>query len=68
MSEQRIPNMRGIMAARTKPLQVVPAVPSEAMSATVKFEMPPPKQAVRMIPAEEAGKLIELLHTEAKVI
>jgi electron transfer flavoprotein beta subunit len=68
MAEQRIPNMRGIMAARTKPLQVVPAVTSEALSATVKFEMPPPKQAVKMIPAEEAGKLIELLHSEAKVI
>lgn len=68
MAEQRIPNMRGIMAARTKPLQVVPAVASEAPSATVKFELPPPKQAVKMIPAEEAGKLIELLHTEAKVI
>lgn len=68
MAEQRIPNMRGIMAARTKPLQVIPAVASEALSKTVKFELPPPKQAVKMIPAEEAGKLIELLHSEAKVI
>lgn len=68
MAEQRIPNMRGIMAARTKPLQVEPAVATEALSATVKFELPPPKQAVKMIPAEEAGKLIELLHSEAKVI
>jgi electron transfer flavoprotein beta subunit len=68
MAEQRIPNMRGIMAARTKPLQVVPAVQGEALSTSVKFELPPPKQAVKMIPAEEAGKLIELLHTEAKVI
>jgi electron transfer flavoprotein beta subunit len=68
MAEQRIPNMRGIMAARTKPLQVVPAAATEALSTTVKFELPPPKQAVKMIPAEEAGKLIELLHSEAKVI
>lgn len=68
MAEQRIPNMRGIMAARTKPLQVIPAVATEALSASVKFELPPPKQAVRMIPAEDAGKLIELLHSEAKVI
>ena len=68
MAEQRIPNMRGIMAARTKPLQVVPAANMEALSTTAKFELPPPKQAVKMIPAEEAGKLIELLHTEAKVI
>lgn len=68
MAEQRIPNMRGIMAARSKPLQVLPAVPTEALSSTARFEMPPPKQAVKMIPADEAGKLIELLHTEAKVI
>ncbi len=68
MAEQRIPNMRGIMAARTKPLQVIPAAPTEALSASVKFELPPPKQAVKMIPAEDAGKLIELLHSEAKVI
>ena len=68
MAEQRIPNMRGIMAARTKPLQVIPAVSTEALSASVKFELPPPKQAVKMIPAEDAGKLIELLHSEAKVI
>ncbi|MFT3883962.1 MAG: electron transfer flavoprotein subunit beta/FixA family protein [Flavobacteriales bacterium] len=68
MAEQRIPNMRGIMAARTKPLQVVPATAAEQLTATVRFELPPAKQAVKMIPAEEAGKLIELLHTEAKVI
>ena len=40
----------------------------DRLSTTVKFELPPPKQAVKMIPVEEAGKLIELLHTEAKVI
>ncbi|MBP6574504.1 MAG: electron transfer flavoprotein subunit beta/FixA family protein [Flavobacteriales bacterium] len=68
MAEQRIPNMRGIMAARTKPLTVVPAPPVETLSSTVKFELPPAKQAVKMIPADRAGQLIELLHTEAKVI
>lgn len=68
MAEQRIPNMRGIMAARTKPLTVVAATPVESLSSTVKFELPPAKQAVKMIPADQAGLLIELLHTEAKVI
>lgn len=68
LAEQRIPNMRGIMAARTKPLQVVPAGATSNVGGTVKFELPPAKGAVKMIPAEEAGKLIELLHTEAKVI
>lgn len=68
LAEQRIPNMRGIMAARTKPLQVMPAGATSNVGGTVKFELPPAKGAVKMIPAEEAGKLIELLHTEAKVI
>ncbi|HEY0978910.1 MAG TPA: electron transfer flavoprotein subunit beta/FixA family protein [Flavobacteriales bacterium] len=68
MAEQRIPNMRGIMAARTKPLQVVPAIAVEEVARTVKFELPPAKGAVKMIPADSAGQLIELLHNEAKVI
>ncbi|MBL7982964.1 MAG: electron transfer flavoprotein subunit beta/FixA family protein [Flavobacteriales bacterium] len=68
MAEQRIPNMRGIMAARTKPLTVVPAAAVSEVARTVQFELPPGKGAVKMIPAEDAGKLIELLHTEAKVI
>ncbi|MBK6341351.1 MAG: electron transfer flavoprotein subunit beta/FixA family protein [Flavobacteriales bacterium] len=68
MAEQRIPNMRGIMAARTKPLSVVAAASTTNAASTVKFELPPAKGTVKMIPAEEAGKLIELLHSEAKVI
>jgi electron transfer flavoprotein beta subunit len=68
MAEQRIPNMRGIMAARSKPLSVVPPAAVDVLTLNVQFDLPPAKQAVRMIPAEEAGKLIELLHTEAKVI
>lgn len=68
MAEQRIPNMRGIMAARTKPLQTIPAVAVNATSSVKKFMMPPAKQAVKMIPADNAGQLIDLLHNEAKVI
>jgi electron transfer flavoprotein beta subunit len=68
MAEQRIPNMRGIMAARTKPLTVVPAASVDNVGGTVKFELPPAKGAVKMIQADQAGQLIELLHSEAKVI
>lgn len=68
MAEQRIPNMRGIMAARTKPLTVLPGATTDNVAHTALFELPPPKGAVKMISAEDAGKLIELLHTEAKVI
>jgi electron transfer flavoprotein beta subunit len=68
MAEQRIPNMRGIMAARTKPLQVVQPVPVEELTAVVKYELPPAKQAVKLFKPDEVDKLVEALHNEAKVI
>jgi len=63
-----IPNMRGIMSARSKPLQVVEAKDIPQISKVTKFETPAPRGAVKLIPAESAAQLIELLHTEAKVI
>ena len=68
MAEQRIPNMRGIMAARTKPLVVVPATESGAVTEVVDYSLPEAKGACKYIDPENAGELIELLHTEAKVI
>lgn len=64
----RIPNMRGIMTARTKPLQVME--PSEADNKTkaVKFEKPAPKSAVKLVDANNLDQLIDLLHNEAKVL
>jgi len=68
MAEARIPNMRGIMAARTKPLNVVE--PSEAGNATeiVSYELPPAKGDCKYIDADNAAELLELLRNEAKVI
>lgn len=68
LTEPRIPNMRGIMAARTKPLKVVEPVPGDQTSATTGYELPAPKGGVKLIPAENAEQLIDLLHNEAKVI
>jgi electron transfer flavoprotein beta subunit len=68
LTEPRIPNMRGIMAARTKPLKVVEVSGDLITSATVGFELPAPKGGVKLIPADQAEQLIELLHNEAKVI
>ncbi len=68
MSEQRIPNMRGIMTARTKPLQVLPPVGYEESVLAVQFTLPPPKAGVKMIPADQMDELVRLLHEEAKVI
>lgn len=68
LTEPRIPNMRGIMAARTKPLAVVEPTANKVSSAFNAFELPAVKAGCKMISAENAGELIELLHTEAKVI
>jgi electron transfer flavoprotein beta subunit len=68
MAEQRIPNMRGIMAARTKPLTVVAPVAVEDLTNYVSYTMPNAKSAVKMINPENMDELVELLHNEAKVI
>lgn len=68
LAEARIPNMRGIMAARTKPLQVVEPVATDELVSVVKYELPAPKQAVKLFKVEEVEKLVEALHNEAKVI
>lgn len=68
MAEQRIPNMKGIMGARTKPLKVVPPVQVEPLTTLVQFEMPPAKAGVKLVDAEQVGELVRLLHEEAKVI
>jgi electron transfer flavoprotein beta subunit len=68
MAEQRIPNMRGIMAARTKPLNVVAPQEIENLTEFVSFALPNAKSAVKMIDPENMDELVELLHNEAKVI
>jgi len=68
VAEPKIPNMRGIMSARTKPLSVVVAQETEQVTKIVSFETPPPRGSVKLVPADETEKLIELLHQEAKVI
>ena len=68
MAEARIPNMRGIMAARTKPLKVVEPAAAETLTSIVSFELPPAKAGVKMIPADQVEELARLLHEEAKVI
>ena len=68
MAEQRIPNMRGIMAARTKPLKVIPADSQEDLSSVVKFELPEAKSGCKYIDPENMNELVDLLHNEAKVI
>lgn len=68
MAEQRIPNMRGIMAARTKPLKVEQPVSAEALTTIKSYELPPAKGVCKMIAADNVEELVNLLHNEAKVI
>ena len=68
MAEQRIPNMRGIMGARTKPLEVKEPVEVDALTSIESFELPPAKAGVKMISADNPEELVRLLHEEAKVI
>ena len=68
VAEQRIPNMRGIMSARTKPLKVIEPVAIDPLTSIERFELPPPKAGVKLIPADNVQELVRLLHEEAKVI
>ncbi len=68
MAEQRIPNMRGIMMAKRKPLNVVPAVDVENLAVAVSFAMPAEKSSVKMIEPDNMDELVRLLREEAKVL
>jgi electron transfer flavoprotein beta subunit len=68
MAEARIPNMRGIMAARTKPLKVLEPVACETTTEVVRYELPPAKAGVKLISPDNAAELVRLLHEEAKMI
>ena len=68
MAEQRIPNMRGIMAARTKPLNVIPPTDYNKLTSVVKFELPATKTGCKYLDPDSMDELVELLHNETKVI
>ncbi|MDP9078552.1 MAG: electron transfer flavoprotein subunit beta/FixA family protein [Bacteroidota bacterium] len=68
VAEARIPNMRGIMAARTRPLNVIAPSVQSPVTAILSYELPPAKAGVKIIKPENMDELVNLLHTEAKVI
>ncbi len=68
MAEARIPNMRGIMAARSKPLKVVEPAIAEQLTEIVSFTLPLVKAGVKLVPADNPEELVRLLHEEAKII
>ena len=68
MAEQRIPNMRGIMMARSKPLQVVPPTAFTPQAIVESYTLPPSKAGVKLVSPEDMDELVRLLHEEAKII
>jgi electron transfer flavoprotein beta subunit len=68
VAEQRIPNMRGIMAARTKPLKVVEPAAVDTLTTIASYELPPAKAGVKLVAADNVAELVRLLHEEAKAI
>ena len=68
MAVQRIPNMKGIMGARTKPLKVQTAVAAESYTNVATYALPATKAGVKMVSADQPEELIRLLHEEARVI
>jgi electron transfer flavoprotein beta subunit len=68
VAEARIPNMRGIMAARTKPLKVVEPKETGTQTEFSNFGLPPAKAGVKLVSSENVEELVRLLHEEARVI
>ncbi len=68
LAEQRIPNMKGIMSAKTKPLQVITPASVNALVDAVQFRIPAAKSAVHYVDPANMDELVRLLHEEAKVI
>ncbi len=68
VAEPKIPNMRGIMGARSKPLDVIAAIDIPALSHITHFDTPSPRGHVKLVDKDDVAQLVELLHSEAKVI
>lgn len=68
MAEQRIPNMMGIVQAKSKPLSVVAPVAGNEHVTVAQFTLRPEKTGVKMVAPDQMDELVRLLHEEAKVI
>ncbi len=67
VAEQRIPNMKGIMGARSKPLKVVEPIIIDPFTSIASFDLPPAKAGVKLVSADTPEELVRLLHEEVKV-
>tara|TARA_B100001758_G_scaffold247959_1_gene269190 strand:+ start:16729 stop:17475 length:747 start_codon:yes stop_codon:yes gene_type:complete len=67
-SELRIPNMRGIMQARSKPLSIIEPTANASMTESLTFKKPAEKGSCQLVDSNDVAKLVSLLQNEAKVI
>ncbi|MFD2035358.1 electron transfer flavoprotein subunit beta/FixA family protein [Belliella marina] len=68
IAEWKIPNMRGIMSARTKPLNVVEPSDDSTATEVSEFQLPAPKGAVKLVDKDNVEELVRLLKNDAKVL
>jgi electron transfer flavoprotein beta subunit len=68
LAEQRIPNMQGIMKAKSKPLNVVAATIGNVGAQVSNHTLPNAKTGVKLVDANDMDLLVKLLHEEAKAI
>ncbi|MEJ6614014.1 MAG: electron transfer flavoprotein subunit beta/FixA family protein [Saprospiraceae bacterium] len=68
LAEQRIPNMKGIMMSKRKPLNLIPVVEANAHLEAVKYVLPDAKTGVKLVDPDDMEELVRLLHEEAKAI
>lgn len=68
IAEWKIPNMRGIMSARTKPLNVVEPSDDSTFTSVHEFQLPPAKGAVKLVDKDNVEELVKLLKNDAKIL
>lgn len=70
IARPRIASLKGIMAAKKKPMDVRPAVLDEPTVLLDRLELPPERQAGRIVGEgpDAVPELVRLLHDEAKVL
>jgi len=70
LNEPRYPSLKGIMAAKSKPIEEKPAAAAEIRVETLRLRKPPAKNPGRIVGTDKTAvtELIRLLHEEAKLI
>lgn len=68
IAEWKIPSMKGIMSARTKPLVVIEPVSVNSESSISSYQLPAPKTGVKLVDKDNVAELVNLLKNEAKVL